>query len=112
MCRLDPWPDDLKDSLNNLNLEIYKTMWGPSEFTMTGNLKDFNRVNDLRNLKMPVLITCGRFDEATPQTLKKVSQKIPNGQLVIFEKSAHLPHLEEPGRYLQTLRDFLWSVEK
>lgn len=61
---------------------------------MTGNLKDFNRVNDLGNLNMPVLITCGRFDEATPQSLQKVSQKLPNGQLVVFEKSAHLPHLK------------------
>lgn len=23
LCRLDPWPDDLKDSFNKLNLEIY-----------------------------------------------------------------------------------------
>lgn len=112
LCRLDPWPNDLKDSVNNLNFENYKTMWGPSEFTMNGNLKDFNLVNELGNLNMPVLITCGRFDEATPHTLQNVSQKLSDSQLAIFEKSSHLPHLEETESYLQKLRVFLNNVEE
>jgi pimeloyl-ACP methyl ester carboxylesterase len=31
--------------------------------------------------------------------------------MVIFEKSAHLAHIEEPERYLRLVSDFLAKVE-
>jgi proline iminopeptidase len=58
--------ENLQHSLSHSNPEIYQTMWGPSEFKVTGNLKNFERVNDLAKLIMSTLITCGRFDEASP----------------------------------------------
>jgi pimeloyl-ACP methyl ester carboxylesterase len=36
---------------------------------------------------------------------------VPRAELVIFEQSSHMPHLEEPERYLQVLRDFLHRAE-
>ncbi len=112
LCRLESDPENLQYSLSHSNAEIYQTMWGPSEFKVTGNLKDFERMNDLANLSIPTLITCGLFDEASPQTMQKAQQKLPNAKLAIFEKSAHVPHLEEPEDYLNTLINFLDDVEK
>lgn len=37
---------------------------------------------------------------------------VPGSELVIFEESSHVPHLEEPERFLQVLRDFLRRGEK
>jgi proline iminopeptidase len=107
LCRMDTQPTDLAYSFAHLNYEIYLTMWGPTEFTVTGNLKDFDPMNNLDALSMPTLITCGRFDEATPKTMQQIQRKTKNAQLVIFENSAHVPHLEEPEEYLQTLAHFL-----
>lgn len=111
LCRLESDPENLQYSLSHSNPEIYQTMWGPSEFKVTGNLKNFERMNDLAKLTMPTLITCGRFDEASPQTMQKAQQKLPNAKLAIFEKSAHVPHLEEPEKYLNVLINFLDGVE-
>lgn len=112
VCRIKPLPDDRIPSLDSpCNLETYRTMWGPSEFCATGNLKNFDRFNDLVLLSMPVLITCGQFDEATPQTMQKALQKLQHGQLVIFENSAHIAHLEETEKYLQVVSDFLTMTE-
>jgi pimeloyl-ACP methyl ester carboxylesterase len=36
---------------------------------------------------------------------------IPGSELVLFEESSHLAHLEEPERYLAVLRDFLARAE-
>jgi proline iminopeptidase len=113
LCRMeDPLPENLQYSLDHSNHEVYQTMWGPSEFTVTGNLKDFDRINDLAKVTIPVLITCGRFDEAAPQTMQKAQEKSRNAKLVIFEKSAHVSHLEEQKKYLDTLVNFLGNVEK
>ena len=35
---------------------------------------------------------------------------LPSTALVTFEESGHLPFVEEPGRYVQVLRDFLASA--
>ncbi len=111
LCRLNPLPQDVKDALNAINFDIYKTMWGPSEFTVTGHLKDFDGIDHLCHLNIPILLTCGRFDEATPETLERIGEKLQKSQLVIFEKSAHLPHVEEPELYLQALKHFFQTLE-
>jgi len=66
VCQMDPWPECLNRSLSKMNPEIYEHMCGPSEFTVSGTLKTFERAEDLKNIKIPVLYTCGRYDEATP----------------------------------------------
>lgn len=38
VCRLDPWPDHFVRALDDMNQDIYLSMWGPSEFTTTGTL--------------------------------------------------------------------------
>lgn len=110
LCRMEHQPENLQYSLAHVNREVYLTMWGPSEFTVTGNLKNFDRINDFSKLSMPILITCGRFDEATPESMKIALEKSQNAKLVIFEESAHVPNVEEPEKYLDTLVHFLTDV--
>jgi pimeloyl-ACP methyl ester carboxylesterase len=38
-------------------------------------------------------------------------QGIASSEWVVFEHSAHVPHLEEPQRYLEVLDGFLERVE-
>jgi pimeloyl-ACP methyl ester carboxylesterase len=33
--------------------------------------------------------------------------RMPNAQLVVFDQCGHLPMIEHPERFNQTLRDFL-----
>lgn len=107
VCRMNPWPKDLSDAFAHLNQNIYNTMWGPSEFTMTGNLKDFDILKNLNQLSLPVLITGGKFDEATPETLSQAVNQLSNGRYILYQSSAHLAFLEEESKYLADLRLFL-----
>ena len=107
LCRLPEWPEALKYSFEHFNTTVYKTIFGPSEFTVTGNLSDFDCLDQLYLLTMPTLITCGRFDEARPESMQNIVKKLPEGKLVIFEKSAHVAHLEESDLYLNVLTDFI-----
>jgi len=110
-CRMDVWPTDLSDALDHLNLDVYKTMWGPSEFTMNGNLKDFDQIPKLKALRMPMLITGGRFDEARPETLSYVVSQLSHAELITYEQSAHVAFLEEKEKYLSDLRQFIQRTE-
>ena len=108
LCRLDPWPDPLMRCLENLDGNIvYETMNGPTEFTVIGNMKDWNRIEKLSEIVAPTLITCGRYDELTPACSRTLHQGIMNSRMHVFERSAHMAHLEETESYLQILSEFL-----
>lgn len=111
ICRLDPWPEPLLRSASQLNQTIYETMQGPSEFTITGSYKDYDITDRLPELTIPTLFLCGRFDEMRPEDTGWYASLVPGAELEVFEHSSHMPHLEEPERYLQVLRDFLQRAE-
>jgi proline iminopeptidase len=99
------------DPVTGINGQIYNTMQGPSEFAISGNLADFDRTARLGEIKVPTLYTCGRYDECTPGATEWYQSLTPDSEMVIFENSAHMTHMEEPERYLQVLREFLHKVE-
>jgi proline-specific peptidase len=110
-CRVRPYPKPLAVAIERMAVPVYETMWGPNEFTCTGNLMDWDRTDRLGEIRVPTLITCGRYDEVHPSCAETLRRGIPGSELVVFEESAHLAHLEEPERYLAVLRGFLERVE-
>lgn len=111
VCRLDPFPEFLKEGRYFKNPEVYNIMWGPSEFHVTGNLKDFDCTLQLKDFNVPTLYTCGRYDEATPNSTEYFSSLTPNGKFHIFEQSAHMPYLEEQEEYVRVIGGFLRDVD-
>jgi proline iminopeptidase len=111
ICRTEVAPEERAKVSVLANLEVYNTMWGPSEFCVTGNLKDFDCTPRLHEIKTPSLFLCGRYDEATPESTSYFSSLVPNSKLHIFEESAHSPYREQPGEYVQVVNAFLKSVE-
>ena len=112
VCRLDPWPDPMLRTASNLEgNQVYLTMNGPNEFTVIGNLKDWDRTDRLGEIQVPTLITVGRFDEIPPVCAETLHAGIPGSDVRIFERSGHCAHLEEPEAYMPILRDFLHKVE-
>ncbi|PKG31831.1 proline iminopeptidase-family hydrolase [Methanoregula sp.] len=107
ICRMDPWPECLMRSMERFALPVYQYMWGPSEFTITGTLKGFECSERLHKIQVPVLFTCGRYDEATPETTAYYQTKLPGSQLRVFENASHSHHLEQEQEYLATVRKFL-----
>ena len=114
VCRLDLWPECVNRAFEKLerNPEVYHTMNGSSEFYVIGTLKEWDIVSRLNEIRMPALVIGGRYDEATPAITETVHHGIRGSEWVIFENSAHLPHVEETERYLQVLGQFLSRVER
>jgi len=111
LCRMDPWPEPMNRSHEASSGAVYREMWGPSELYATGNLIDYDRSDRLREIALPTLYTCGRYDEATPEATAWYRSLTPAAEMVLFEHSAHMPHLEETYTYLAALRAFLSQVK-
>lgn len=107
VCRLPNWPAPVKRSLDDWNMGPYGTMQGPNEFLYTGNLKDWNRVPDLPKITVPVLITCGEYDELTPACALRMKLSLPDAELNVIANASHMPFYENPQAYYPVLLDFL-----
>ena len=81
------------------------------EFIVTGNLKDWDRIDRLGEITVPTLITVGRYDEIPPTCAETMHRRFPKAQLQVFQQQPHTAHLEETERYLQVVADFLIHVE-
>ena len=112
VCRLDPMPEPLMRSFGQANQAIYEHMQGPSEFLITGSEKDYDITGRLGDITAPTLYICGRYGETRPEETTLYHSMTPGSELEIFEESSHVPHLEEPERYLEVLRDFLRRAEQ
>ncbi|MGE4568516.1 MAG: proline iminopeptidase-family hydrolase [Bacteroidales bacterium] len=111
VCRLDPWPDCMMQSMAAFNTELYLYMWGPSEFTVTGTLRNFSIEAGLSKLNLPVLLTCGEFDEASPDTMRHYQAHFRAARLKVFEGCSHAHHLEAEALYLTEADNFLKEVD-
>jgi len=107
LCRVPKWPAPLVRSFDGLNMDIYRTMWGPNEFTCTGTLQNWSCVAELHRLTTPVLLLTSHHDEVAPPVAAQMKRGLPNAELTIFPNSSHTPFLEEPEQYFQVLKGFL-----
>jgi L-proline amide hydrolase len=74
--------------------------------------KDWDITARLGEIKVPTLITSGRYDMFTPAVMQMVKDGIPGSEWVLFEESSHYAHVEERQRYLAVVNDFLARVEQ
>lgn len=112
LCRMDSWPECMNRTMEKLGHAVYTKMWGPSEFTVTGTLKNYDRVDRLKEISVPVLFTCGRFDEATPAATALYQSMLPGAEIAVFEDASHGHHIEKKEEYLAAVRDFLRRAEE
>ncbi len=112
LCRLDPWPEAMVRSANELDgNQVYLTMNGPTEFDVIGTLRDWDRSADLGRITVPTLVTCGRHDEITPACSATIAAGVTGARMEVFEESAHCAHLEEGERYAEVVEAFLRAAE-
>lgn len=97
----------LAENPSHFNMGAYRSMWGPSEFYVTGSLAELDRFHDLQNITLPTLFIGGEFDEARPETLELFQQQVSDSQLIIIPGASHCGYVEQPEAYSGAVRDFL-----
>jgi len=111
ICRLDPWPDEVKRSFDRTAKAIYHHMAGPSDFRLIGTLRDWDIMDGLGEIRIPALITCGEYDECAPAHTREVAARIPGSRLEVIPGASHLCFVERPEIYLPMANEFMASAE-
>jgi L-proline amide hydrolase len=113
VCRLDPWPDEVIRSFGAMESDptVYATMNGPTEFTVVGTIAGFDITDRLGEIEVPVLLVSGEHDEVRPEVVAAMHERLRDSEWALFEDSSHMPHVEEPRRFLEVVSGFLERVE-
>lgn len=111
-CRVDPSPEPLRRALDLAgHSPQYQLMNGPNEFVLAGSMGTWDRGSGLHELRLPTLVSCGRFDKFAPECSVELTEGITGSAMKVFEHSSHMSHLEETDQFLQAADDFLARVE-
>ena len=112
LARKQPWSADIDSAFAQMGENVYMHMDGPSEFTLSGNLKDYNATGKLGNIKVPALFIGGEYDEARPETVRYYASLVPGAKVAIIPNAGHLSMQDNPEANNKAIRDFLHSIEK
>lgn len=110
ICRTTPWPDAVNRTFSHANQKIYNQMQGKSEFVVTGNLKDWERWDRLKDITVRALTIGAQYDEMNPDDIRKMARLMPNAQAVICEGGSHLCMWDAQAYYFEQLLKFLKRV--
>jgi len=111
LCRLEPWPDYVRQAMDNANLALYRHMWGPTEFLCNGSLKNLDLTPLLKDIKIPALFISGEFDEGTFSANQSFAKQMPHAQAKMIYGASHMPHVEKTESFFEQVRRFLCEVE-
>lgn len=112
LARKQPWSAEMDSCLSQMGQNIYGYMGGPSEFTMTGELKNYDRTKQLGAIKVPTLFMCGEFDEARPETVKYYQSLVSGAKFSMTPNAAHLTMQDNPKADIKAITDFLNEIEQ
>ncbi len=110
VCRLTIWPFDLAYSFEHVNVRMFETMWGAHFLQPDGTLRNWDITGMLHRIRVPTLITVGRYDMITPAVARAIHREIRGSRLALFNDSSHVAMWEERVRFIQVVRDFLDQV--
>lgn len=114
VCRRRPVPDEVLRTLGALaeDSTVYQAMCGPSEFRLTGTLRDWDITDRLSVVDVDVLLVSGRHDEVAPAAVAELHRGLPRSRWELVEDASHMAHVERPELFRSLVTDFLAAVER
>ena len=90
--------------VNDWDKVLWELTIASSESDLAERLSEFN---------MPVLVITGDNDRIVPtEESIQLASDLSNAELVIIEESGHLPHEEQPEKFMQAVANFLSRLQK
>jgi proline iminopeptidase len=108
---LRPVQVDLDSTGPQINQPLYTYMQGPSEFTITGALRDYDATPYLKEIAVPTLYTVGQFDEANPLLVRRFASMTPGAKYALIRGAAHLTMWDNPTDMIAVVRQHLAAAD-
>jgi len=108
----DEWPEPVHRTFKHLNQDIYTSLWGPSEFGVSGKLETWDRTQDLDKIDVPTLVIGATYDTMNPKHMEWVASQIKHGHFLFCPNGSHMAHYDDQETYFSGLIKFIRSVDQ
>jgi proline iminopeptidase len=109
---VDQWPESVNRTFKHLNEDVYVPMQGPSEFGISGILKNWDRTSDLPKIKVPTLVIGATHDTMDPEHMKWVSTQVQQGEFLLCPNGSHCAFYDDQKIYFDALTKFIKDVDQ
>lgn len=110
ICRIQPWPEPVTRAFRVVNQKVYNFMQGKSEFEVTGNMKDWERMDRVHEIRVKTLVIAATYDEMDPVDMQEMARRMPNAKCHVCPKGSHLALWDDQASYFGALVPFLRSL--
>jgi proline iminopeptidase len=107
----DQWPDPLMRAFSKLNRPIYVKMQGPSEMGASGDLVNWDRTADLKNITVPTLVIGAEHDTMDPKHMEMMSKSVAKGRYLYCPNGSHMAMYDDQPTYFNGITSFLKDVD-
>ncbi len=94
---------ELSRFVNGSNQNIYNYFWGKNEYNVTGIIKNYEKIGELKKIDIPVHYIGGITDTASPDALQFLAKKTQNATVKIHKKSRHVAHFDEKIPFIKNI---------
>lgn len=94
------------------NSQLYEHMWGPSEFISTGTLRDYDRVQQLGDLKLPTLFVIGEYDEVRAETVREFQARVAGSIVRVVPDAGHSIQRDQSRAFNEVIAEFISDTER
>jgi proline iminopeptidase len=112
MVRQMPTKEVIDSVSSQMARNVYNYMWGDSEFSVTGTLRNYERIEYLNRIQIPTLYMTGEYDEARPNTVRRYQSLTPDSKLIINLGASHATMFDNPKADIDAISKFLKELEK
>lgn len=106
-----PVAADVDSMMRMMGTDQYRYFQGENETMIVGALRSYNVVKDLPNIKVPVLMTTGDFDELGPQLIAQHAKLIPGAKFIMYKDAGHVTQWDATEQSVKDAREFLRSAD-
>lgn len=90
---------------------VYEAMWGPTEFTVRGSLKNWTVEKELHRIKVPTFFINGENGEATPAMQRFMKARVNGSEYHCIKGAAHYSFEEAPLEWMQATEKWLTAMK-
>lgn len=105
------WPEPVSRSSSKINIPLYVTMQGPSEFGIAGRLANWDIRSQLKNISVPTLTIGGKHDTMDPEHMKWMSGQVQKGSYLFCPNGSHMSMYDDQETYMRGLIQFIKAVD-
>ena len=111
ICRFADQREFMQRCGAGFNQSIHRALKGGLLLYTTGPLGTWDVTERLPEIRVPVLVTSGAFDVIEPAVASETARLVARGEAVVFPRSSHSQHAEEPGQFADAVASFLERSE-